>query len=111
MSQFPIGVWAATIIGLVGIVILDLTVIARRNRTVTVRDATIWVSVYVSLAAGFAAALYAFGPASTGGEFVAGYITEYSLSVDNLFVFMIIMARFAFPPWGRIRPSTIGIVG
>jgi TerC family integral membrane protein len=111
MSQFPIGVWAATIIGLVGIVILDLTVIARRNRTVTVRDATIWVSVYVALAAGFAAALSAFGPPATGGEFVAGYITEYSLSVDNLFVFMIIMARFAVPPLGQDKALYIGIVG
>ena len=111
MSQFPIGVWVATIIGLVGIVILDLTVIARRNRTVTVRDATIWVSVYVSLAAVFAAALYAFGPPATGGEFVAGYITEYSLSVDNLFVFMIIMARFAVPPLGQDKALYIGIVG
>jgi TerC family integral membrane protein len=111
MSQFPIGVWAVTIVGLVGIVILDLSVIARRNRTVTVRDAAIWVSVYVSLAAGFAAALYAFAPAATGGEFVAGYVTEYSLSVDNLFVFMIIMARFAVPPLGQDKALYIGIVG
>ena len=39
MSEFPIGIWAVTIVGLIGIVVLDLTVIARRNRTVTVRDA------------------------------------------------------------------------
>ena len=111
MSEFPIGVWAVTIVGLVGIVVLDLTVIARRNRTVTMRDAVIWVSVYVMLAAGFATALFAFGPPATGGEFVAGYITEYSLSVDNLFVFMIIMARFAVPPLGQDKALYIGIVG
>jgi TerC family integral membrane protein len=111
MSEFPIGIWAVTIVGLVGIVVLDLTVIARRNRTVTVRDAILWVSVYVLLAAGFAAALFALGPAATGGEFVAGYITEYSLSVDNLFVFMIIMARFAVPPLGQDKALYIGIVG
>jgi tellurite resistance protein TerC len=111
MSEFPIGIWAVTIFGLVGIVILDLTLIARRNRTVTVRDATIWVSVYVLLAAAFATALFALGPPSTGGEFVAGYITEYSLSVDNLFVFMIIMARFAVPPLGQDKALYIGIVG
>ena len=111
MSEFPIGTWAVTIVGLVGIVVLDLTVIARRNRTVTVRDAVIWVSVYVLLAAGFATALFAFGPPATGGEFVAGYVTEYSLSVDNLFVFMIIMARFAVPPLGQDKALYIGIVG
>jgi TerC family integral membrane protein len=111
MSEFPIGVWAVTIVGLVGIVVLDLTVIARRNRTVTVRDAVLWVSVYIMLAAGFATALFAFGPPSTGGEFVAGYVTEYSLSVDNLFVFMIIMARFAVPALGQDKALYIGIVG
>jgi len=111
MSEFPIGIWAITIVGLVAIVVLDLTVIARRNRTVTVRDAVIWVSVYVLLAAGFATALLAFGPPATGGEFVAGYVTEYSLSVDNLFVFMIIMARFAVPPLGQDKALYIGIVG
>ena len=111
MSEFPIGIWAVTIVGLVGIVVLDLTVIARRNRTVTVRDAVIWVSIYVLLAAGFATALFAFGPPATGGEFVAGYVTEYSLSVDNLFVFMIIMARFAVPPLAQDKALYIGIVG
>jgi TerC family integral membrane protein len=111
MSEFPIGIWAVTIVGLIGVVVLDLTVIARRNRTVTMRDATIWVSVYVLLASGFATALFALGPPATGGEFVAGYITEYSLSVDNLFVFMIIMARFAVPPLGQDKALYIGIVG
>lgn len=111
MSEFPIGIWAVTIVGLVGIVVLDLAVIARRNRTVTVRDAVIWVSIYVMLAAAFATALFVFGPPATGGEFVAGYVTEYSLSVDNLFVFMIIMTRFAVPPLGQDKALYIGIVG
>ena len=88
-------VWALTVVVLIAIIVLDLTVIARRQRTVTTKDAVRWVLVYIGLAAVFAAGLFAFLPGSAGQEFVAGYITEYSLSVDNLFVFMIIMARFS----------------
>ena len=61
------------------------------------RQATRWVVFYVALAALFAVGLFVFRSGTSGSEFVAGYITEYSLSVDNLFVFVIIMARFAVP--------------
>jgi len=95
---------------LIAIIVLDLTVIARRQRTVTTKDAVRWVLVYIGLAAVFAAGLFAFLPGSAGQEFVAGYITEYSLSVDNLFVFMIIMARFSVPALAQDKVLYIGIV-
>jgi TerC family integral membrane protein len=110
ITQFPLIVWAATIAVLLGIVVLDLTVIARRNRAVTMRDAVTWVCVYVGLAAVFAIGLFLFGPGASGGEFVAGYITEYSLSVDNLFVFVLILARFAVPALAQDKALYIGIV-
>lgn len=85
-------------------------VIARRDHAVTIKDATRWVIFYVSLAFVFAGGLFVFGRAGAGGEFVAGYITEYSLSVDNLFVFLIIMARFAVPALAQDKVLYIGIV-
>jgi tellurite resistance protein TerC len=103
-------VWVLTIAGLLAIVAFDLIVIARRKRSVTITDATRWVLFYVGLAALFAVGLFVFSPGASGGEFVAGYITEYSLSVDNLFVFVIIMARFAVPSLAQDKVLYIGIV-
>jgi tellurite resistance protein TerC len=103
-------VWTLTTLGFVAIVVLDLVVIGRRQSAVTVRQATGWVVFYVALAALFAAGLFLFRSGSSGSEFVAGYITEYSLSVDNLFVFVIIMARFAVPSLAQDKVLYIGIV-
>ncbi len=104
------AVWTVTVIGFLVIVALDLAVIARRSAAVSIRQATLWVLFYVGLAAAFAVALFVFRGATPGGEFVAGYITEYSLSVDNLFVFVIIMARFRVPAIAQDKVLYIGIV-
>jgi TerC family integral membrane protein len=103
-------VWAVTCAALLAIILLDLTVIGRRQRTVTTRDAVRWVLFYIGLAALFAVGLFVFLPGSSGSEFVAGYITEYSLSVDNLFVFMIIMTRLGVPAIAQDKVLYIGIV-
>jgi len=104
------AVWAATAIGFLVIVVLDLVVIARRKDPVTMKQATAWVVFYVALAGLFAVGLFVFRSGTSGSEFVAGYITEYSLSVDNLFVFIIIMARFAVPARAVDKVLYIGIV-
>src|SRR4051812_14901462 len=103
-------VWILTALGFLAIVVLDLVVIARRKAAVTMRQATLWVVFYVALAALFAVGLFVFRSGTSGSEFVAGYITEYSLSVDNLFVFIIIMARFAVPSLAVDKVLYIGIV-
>ena len=103
-------VWLVTVIVLVAIIVVDLTVIARRQRTVTTRDAVRWVLFYVGLAAVFAVGLFVLLPGPSGSEFVAGYITEYSLSVDNLFVFMVIMTRLGVPDLAQDKVLYIGIV-
>jgi TerC family integral membrane protein len=95
---------------LLGIIIVDLAVIGRRQQTVTTKDAVRWVLVYIGLAVAFAVGLFIFAPGASGQEFVAGYITEYSLSVDNLFVFMIIMARFGVPELAQDKVLYIGII-
>jgi tellurite resistance protein TerC len=109
VSAVPVWVWLATVLAFAAIVVLDLAVIARRRRVVTTADATRWVLFYVGLAGVFAGLLYAFGSTTSGNEFVAGYVMEYSLSVDNLFVFIIIMARFAVPPLAQDKVLYIGI--
>ncbi|MFC7623692.1 TerC/Alx family metal homeostasis membrane protein [Microlunatus sp. GCM10028923] len=103
-------VWIITVVALLAIIALDLLVIARRQRTVSIKDATRWVIIYIGLAALFAVGLFVFHPGPAGSEFVAGYITEYSLSVDNLFVFVIIMSRFAVPALAQDKVLYIGII-
>ena len=102
--------WVVTAVVLLAIIVLDLAVIARRDHEVTVKDATRWVLVYVGLALLFAVALFVFDLGPSGSEFLAGYITEYSLSVDNLFVFVIIMARFQVPSIAVDKVLYIGIL-
>jgi tellurite resistance protein TerC len=106
----PGWMWAVTLLALVAVIVVDLVIVDRREREFTPRNALHWVIFYVCLAAAFAVfiAVY-FGPVY-GGEFVAGYITEYSLSVDNLFVFMVIMASFAVPVALQHRVLLVGIV-
>ncbi|HEY7173802.1 MAG TPA: TerC family protein, partial [Micromonosporaceae bacterium] len=110
-THFSLATWLVTIAALVVIVIVDMVVIARRQRAVTLRDSVMWVALYVSLAAIFAVLLFVFAPSPAGGQFVAGYITEYVLSVDNLLVFVIIMSRFAVPLLAQDKALYVGIVG
>ncbi|HET8614322.1 MAG TPA: TerC/Alx family metal homeostasis membrane protein [Actinomycetales bacterium] len=110
LTAVPLGIWIATLVGLTAIVVLDLIVIGRRGREISVADATRWVLFYIGLAVLFGVALLLWGPEGTGSQFFAGYVMEYGLSVDNLFVFVIIMARFAVPPLARDKTLYIGIV-
>ncbi len=102
--------WASTLLVLSAIIVIDLILVDRRPHPYTSKEATRWVVFYVALALAFAGFVTASFGRQYGGEFLAGYITEYSLSVDNLFVFMIIMSSFAVPEVHRHRVLTVGIV-
>ena len=104
------GLWAATLLVLVGVILLDLIIVERRDEPFTSRNALHWVIFYVACAAAFAVFVTVMFGATYGGQFVAGYLTEYSLSVDNLFVFMIIMSAFAVPALLEHRVLLVGIV-
>ena len=106
----PFWVWALTIVGLLAVLAVDLIIVGRRPHEVTVREAARWVGVYVGLAALFAVGLYLLAGRAPATEFVAGYITEYSLSVDNLFVFLLIMSAFAVPKVHQHRVLLFGIL-
>ena len=110
ISAVPLSAWIATLAFLAAVVWVDLRVIARRDHEVTMGESVRWVSFYVALAIGFGVVVSLLAGGHTGAEFFSGYITEYSLSVDNLFVFVIIMTRFAVPPLAQDKVLYIGIV-
>jgi tellurite resistance protein TerC len=103
-------VWLVTIGALVAVILADLLLVDHKPHAVTVPEATRWVVFYVALAVAFGLALWFVAGGVAAGEFFAGYITEYSLSVDNLFVFVIIMAAFRVPAEHQHRVLLIGIV-
>ena len=103
-------VWAITLVAMIVIFAVDLLIVGRRPHEPSMRETAIWISVYVALAVVFGGVLFAaYGP-RYGGEFFAGWLTEYSLSVDNLFVFVIIMARFAVPRMLQQKVLLIGVM-
>ena len=102
--------WSATVAGLAVVGTVDLGVIARRREEISVRGAARWILFYAGLAVAFALMLLGWHGRRQAGEFVAGYITEYSLSVDNLFVFLLIMTRFRVPARAQDKGLYIGIV-
>src|SRR5690349_5735232 len=74
------------------------------------REASLWVVFYVAIAIAFGLGVLAFSGGEFSGQFYTGWLTEYSLSVDNLFVFVIIMARFGVPRQYQQKILLIGIV-
>ena len=102
--------WFATIGGLVLLLGYDFWVAHRRGpHVISHPEAARWVAFYVSLAVAFGIGLWVVGGHQAGVEFFAGYITEYSLSVDNLFVFVIIMASFKVPAVHQHKVLLFGI--
>src|SRR3954467_1970953 len=103
-------VWGLTLVGLLGVLFVDLMFVARRPHEPSLREAAIWVSVYVGMALLFGLGVWATSGAGYAGQFYVGWLTEYSLSIDNLFVFVIILSRFAVPRQYQQKVLLIGIV-
>jgi tellurite resistance protein TerC len=103
-------VWISTLVALVAVLAVDLFIIGRRPHEPTMKEAGAWVAFYVGLALAFGAVLWVVWGGRYAGEFYTGWLTEYSLSVDNLFVFVIIMSRFAVPRQFQQKVLLIGIV-
>ncbi|WP_250289893.1 TerC family protein [Streptomyces atroolivaceus] len=101
--------WALTILGLIALISVDFF-IGRKPHDVSTKEAGIWTIVWIALAVLFGLGLLAFGESQASGEFFAGFITEKSLSVDNLFVFVLIMAKFSVPSHLQQRVLLIGVL-
>ena len=93
----PFWVWAITVTAIVAMLAFDFFGHVRTPHAPTLRESATWSAIYVALAVIFGILIWMFYGATFGGEYFAGYITEKSLSVDNLFVFVIIMASFGVP--------------
>jgi len=92
------------------LLLADLLIVTRRPHVPSMKESSLWVVFYVSLALIFGLAMLAFAGGQAAGEFYAGWLTEYSLSVDNLFVFVIIMARFSVPRKYQQEVLMVGII-
>ncbi|TWP46239.1 TerC family protein [Lentzea tibetensis] len=106
----PAWLWIATIAGLLVLLAVDLVIVDRKPHEVTIGEAARWVVFYVAIAGLFGVGLWLLFGSQYSTEFFAGYITEYSLSVDNLFIFLIIMTTFKVPAIHQHKVLLIGIL-
>lgn len=103
-------IWVLTIVGLSALIAIDFFIGGRKPHEVSIKEAGIWTAVWIALAGLFGLGLLIFGGGQPSGEFFAGFITEKSLSVDNLFVFVLIMSKFAVPSIYQQRVLMVGVL-
>jgi len=101
-------VWIITVVALAVVLFVDIAVIGRRPHEPSLRECAVAIAVYVGLAVAFGVGVGFISGGRYAGEFFAGWITEYSLSIDNLFVFIIIMGALKVP---RIYQQTALLIG
>jgi TerC family integral membrane protein len=107
--DIPFWVWGATIGLVVLLFVFDFFIAVRRPHRVGLREAVFWSIFYIAVAIGYGFALWGVAGSTAGTEYFAGWLVEKSLSVDNLFVFVIIFARFAIPEEYQQKALLFGI--
>ena len=103
-------VWWLTIGITTAVLLFDIVVIGRRPHEPSRREVSIALGVFVGMAVAFGIGIWVFAGHQYGTEFFAGWLTEYSLSVDNLFIFLIIMSKFGVPKQLQQSALLVGIV-
>jgi tellurite resistance protein TerC len=104
-------VWEVTIAVLLAVLAFDLALaVIRRNKETSIKEATAWTVFYVSAAIAFGYSLGIWNTTQARSEFFAGWITEYSLSIDNLFIFILILARFQIDKTKQQLVLLVGII-
>ena len=111
MTSDNLFLWVIFNVFVLGILALDLLVLHRKAHSVSLREALAWSCVWVSLALLFALGVYFFLGGEKALEFLTGYVIEWSLSVDNLFVFLVIFSYFGVPAIYQHRVLFWGILG
>ena len=106
----PAWAWAATIAALAVLLAADFTVSARRHRPARLTESLLWTLATIMAAAGFGALLAITAGGTAAGQFYAGWLTEYSLSLDNLFVFAVLIGGSAVPRRYHGRVLLVGIL-
>lgn len=103
--------WAAFVAFIVAMLLVDLFVRHRDAHEVTLREAGFWSAVWVAMGLAFGLVIWAWQGSTAGGEYLAGYLIEKSLSVDNIFVFALIFSYFGVPAAYQHRVLFWGIFG
>ena len=103
-------VWGITCLVILGLFVFDFFAHVRTPHAPTLRESAFWSAVYITIAIIFGFFVMWMWGSGYGGEYFAGYVTEKALSVDNLFVFVIIMSTFAVPREYQQKVLLIGIV-
>ena len=106
----PTLAWWLTIVGIVGLLLFDFVFHVRKAHVPSLAEAAWWSAAYVAIAILFGAGVWLLGGSAIGTEYFAGYVTEKALSVDNLFVFLIIMTSFKVPRADQQKVLLFGIV-
>ena len=104
------GIWLATLGGLVVMFVAEYVIVERRIHVFTPKEAGRWVLFYVAAALAFGGFVWSYFGHEFGQQFIAGWLTEYSLSIDNIFVFIVLMSSFAVPEGLKHRVLLYGVV-
>ena len=110
MLEINGAVWLVTVVLVLGLLALDLALAAARPHAVGFREAVAWSLFYIGVAIVFGVVFAGWAGGEYGTQYFAGYIVEKSLSVDNLFVFVIIMTTFSVPEQHQHKVLTFGII-
>jgi tellurite resistance protein TerC len=107
----PPWVWAAFLAFVVALLVVDLLVVHRKPKEVSLKEAAVESAIWIALGLGFGLVILAWQGGTAAGEYLAGYLIEKSLSIDNVFVWAIILSFFAVPQVYRFRVLFWGIFG
>ncbi len=110
MSVHPL-IWVAFIVFVLAMLFVDLFLFHRESHEVSTREGAMWVAIWMSMGVGFTFIIWAWQGGTAAGEYIAGYLLEYSLSADNIFVFILIFSYFAVPAAYQHRVLFWGILG
>lgn len=108
--DITLALWLGTLAGIIALVALDFILVSRKPHEVMFREALLWSIFYVGVAVAFGIAMFMWQGSTAGSEFFAAYLVEKSLSVDNLFIFIIILTQFAVPTNLHQRVLLVGVV-
>jgi tellurite resistance protein TerC len=110
MPQVTALVWILTVLGIIGLLLFDFFVHVRRAHVPSLSEAARWTALYMSIAILFGLGVTVFGGVQMGTQYFAGYVTEEALSVDNLFVFLLLLGSFKVPRADQQKVLLVGIV-
>jgi TerC family integral membrane protein len=104
-------IWAGFVAFVLAMLAFDLFIFHREAHEVSTREATMWTAIWMSMGLSFTLVIWAWQGGTRAGEYIAGYLLEYSLSADNIFVFVLIFGYFAVPAVLQHRVLFWGILG